>query len=330
MDQHKEEEKKQGQIKQDALQEEKEGKVCPHCNYLNEPEARFCSECGYDFHNERICPYCGMKVQPGIDICNYCGEWLLEGVCKFCGAEVEDGQIFCGQCGSLLKGIVCPQCGQLSNFDFCPRCNIPLTPKAKSVYEEIKEVIETTEGTKLFEKSLFEQKEKISSEKEELLKLKAYLEKANKKEKKKKAFTPLFSERQKESIKSMAEIADKELKRQEEERQKREEEEKKKLFARSEGTIYIAKEKIQIIIKNEDGIIDDSYWLYINDIKIGYVEYPIGGGVSLGVVLHKGINKVELKLARCGGAGTVASINFQGSKYLFGGSTDHIWMVINK
>ena len=46
------------------------------------------------------------------------------------------------------------------------------------------------------------------------------------------------------------------------------------------------------------------------------------------VNLKKGINKIELKLCCKSGIGTVASINIIGFKEMFGGSINHIWMVI--
>ncbi|MCL4479782.1 MAG: zinc ribbon domain-containing protein, partial [Deltaproteobacteria bacterium] len=310
MDQDKKVEKKKEQIKPSFIEEETEGKECPHCHNVNEHEAKFCAECGHDFQTERICKYCGMNVQPGIDRCNYCGEWLLEGVCKFCGAEIEERQTFCGVCGNLLTGINCPQCGALSNFDFCPRCNIPLTPKAESIYEEIKVTIEETKEVKLFDNTSFKQVGEDSSGKKEILKLKTYLEKVNAKVKKKKAFIPLFSEMQKESIKKLDQKANNEIERQKEEKRKQEEEKRKKeeeerrvllensfVECRNEGTIYLSEDKVAITVTDENCALDDAFWLYVNNKKIGLVNHPQGGSTSYEVDFEKGINKVELRFA---------------------------------
>lgn len=63
--------------------------------------------------------------------------------------------------------------------------------------------------------------------KNELLMMKTYIEKVEK-GKKKKTYRPLFSEKQKENIKSIEKIVDKEMERQEKERKRQEEEIRKK------------------------------------------------------------------------------------------------------
>lgn len=224
-------------------EEETEGKECPHCYTLNEHEAKFCSECGYDFTGVKHCHKCGTRiVSPNADICEVCGEWLLEGKCKFCYADIEEGQTYCAECGNPVAGVVCPQCGRLSCFDFCKHCNIPLTAMANNMLEKVKQNIDqepekfqsNQEARAYYMAQQYlnlqksKQTDKVPSETEQLLKLKKYLEKVNNKDKKKKAFTPLFSEKQKKSIKSIGEIADKELERQEMERKKQEEERRRK------------------------------------------------------------------------------------------------------
>jgi len=250
-------------------EEEKEGKKCPNCGAINEPEARFCAECGYNFEGERHCPRCGAKVPPDADICEVCGAWLLEGKCKFCNADLEEGAKYCPECGNPVAGIVCPNCGTLSYFDFCPHCNTPLTENAKKMLEEIKndpqkkkfydafrdyeqglissekanEILRKTKDMKfssnqearrffmaLRSPEIVEgiKEEKTMDEKEELSRMKAYVEKVDKKGEKKRIFTPLFSEKQRERIKEMAKMADKEIKRQEEEKRRKEEEERRR------------------------------------------------------------------------------------------------------
>jgi len=219
-----EKEKKEEKKKYYPSEEEKEGKECPNCGTINKLDARFCEECGYDFSGERHCPKCGAKVSPNADICETCGEWLLEGKCKFCYADIEEGATYCSECGNPVAGIVCPQCGKLSYFDFCKNCNIPLTSAAKKMTEDIKNDPKEQELLNLLESYIPEEVKEVSSEKEELLKMKAYIEKVNKKVKKKKTFTPLFSEKQKKNIKEIDKMADKEIKRQEEEKRRQEEE----------------------------------------------------------------------------------------------------------
>lgn len=63
--------------------------------------------------------------------------------------------------------------------------------------------------------------------KNELLMMKTYIEKVEKEEKKK-TYIPLFSEKQKESIRSIEKIADKKMEKQEKERKRKEEERRKR------------------------------------------------------------------------------------------------------
>jgi len=237
----KKEEKKKKEKKIYLPEEEKGGKECPNCHAINELEAKFCAECGYNFEGAKNCPKCGAKiVSPNADICEVCGEWLLKGKCKFCYADIEEDAIYCGECGNPVAGIICPQCGQLSYFDFCKHCNIPLTVEAQKMVEKIKNASpredekfsSNQEARRYFmaQKYLMinEQIEIVQEDKKnELLMMKTYIEKAEKGEKKK-TYIPLFSEKQKESIKSIEKIVDKEIERQEEEERKRQEEEKRK------------------------------------------------------------------------------------------------------
>ena len=101
---------------------------CPQCDHVSEKGATFCVECGHGFFIP--CPLCTHPNIVGADICEGCGEWLLEGVCKFCYAPSHEGDSFCGNCGNPPMGITCPQCQQLSHFDFCKNCDIPLTEQA--------------------------------------------------------------------------------------------------------------------------------------------------------------------------------------------------------
>ena len=233
----KKEEKKKEEKKIFPSEEEKEGKECPNCSAVNELEAKFCAECGYNFEGVKNCPKCGAKIiSPNADICEVCGKWLLEGKCKFCYADIEEGATYCAECGNSVAGIVCPQCGKLSYFDFCKLCNIPLTVEAKKMVEKVKNTpskedekfSSNQEARRYFmaQKYLMinEQIEIVQGDKKsELLMMKAYIEKVEK-GKKKKTYTPLFSEKQKESIKSIEKIVDKEIERQEEERKRQEEE----------------------------------------------------------------------------------------------------------
>ena len=179
-------------------------------------------------------------ISPNADICELCGEWLLEGKCKFCYADIEEGATYCAECGNPVAGTICPQCDQLSYFDFCKHCNIPLTVEAKKMVEKVKSAppredekfSSNQEARRYFmaQKYLMinEQIEIVQEDKkDELLMMKAYLEKVEK-GKKKKTYPPLFTAKQKESIKSIDKIVNKEIEWQEEERRRKEEERRHK------------------------------------------------------------------------------------------------------
>lgn len=211
------------------LEEKKEGKECPNCHNINEPEAHFCAECGYDLREVKKCPKCGAKItSPNADICEVCGEWLLEGKCKFCYADLEEGANYCPECGNPVAGITCPQCGKLSYFDFCKFCNIPLTEMGKKTKENLKNDPLTAELMRLIEESTVETKERVSAEKiDELLKMKEYMKKVSEKEKKR-VFTPIFTKEQREAIAESGKKADEEIRRIEEEKRRQEEERRRK------------------------------------------------------------------------------------------------------
>ncbi len=115
------------------------GNVCKNCGYNNEPGAKFCAECGANLSGVLACPNCGSGVSPEADICEACGTWLLEGKCCFCYAELSENEKFCPECGNPTDGITCPNCGTHNIFDFCKKCNTPLTEAA---HEELKKINE--------------------------------------------------------------------------------------------------------------------------------------------------------------------------------------------
>ncbi len=104
-------------------------KVCPSCNTINQEAAKFCEECGEPLE-ALLCPECHSVVYPDGDICEKCGAWLLPGKCRFCYADITDEDSFCPECGNPAQGIKCTKCGELNFFDFCKKCNSPLTESA--------------------------------------------------------------------------------------------------------------------------------------------------------------------------------------------------------
>jgi ribosomal protein L40E len=137
---------------------------CPHCQAEYEEGAQFCGECGMPLSPAGQCPSCKAVVPAGADICEKCGTWLLEGKCKFCYAPLEDGAKFCGECGNPVDGIRCPKCGNLSYFDFCKHCDLPLTEQAREMIKNLEESEEL--------RSLVEEDKKSPLETPELMELK--------------------------------------------------------------------------------------------------------------------------------------------------------------
>lgn len=103
--------------------------ACPHCQTSYEEDVPFCVECGQI--KTVPCQHCQHPNPAGADICEGCGQWLLAGQCRFCYTPFEEGQTFCEDCGNPPTGIVCSSCQQLSHFDFCKQCQIPLTAQAQ-------------------------------------------------------------------------------------------------------------------------------------------------------------------------------------------------------
>lgn len=104
--------------------------LCDRCGHINPSGSKFCTECGFGIADTQTCPKCRAIANPGMDICEQCGTWLLRGKCKFCLTDVAEDDVFCGSCGNPQAGIACPRCGTLSIFDFCRKCDIPLSREA--------------------------------------------------------------------------------------------------------------------------------------------------------------------------------------------------------
>jgi len=120
------------QSKQKQVEQQKvsavEG-VCSSCQTINKKTAKFCEECGEPLE-VLLCPECRSAVYPDADICEKCGAWLLPGKCRFCYADISDEDSFCPECGNPAGGIKCTKCSEMNFFDFCKKCNSPLTESA--------------------------------------------------------------------------------------------------------------------------------------------------------------------------------------------------------
>lgn len=224
--------------------------TCTVCNSQNEPDDRFCAECGSALQQlqQAVCHQCGAPCKPEGDICEACGAWLLVGQCMFCYASVSEDDLYCGECGNAKDGVVCPECGNVSNYDFCRKCSTPITDAARQVLLETQQNPALQEITAMLS-ALAEyaaQADPVSTtsenetglsqgsskqQKEELAALRAYREKLAAKERLSSPstmLTSLFTRQQKESIHNLDADIEREVVRKEELRKAEEEERRRK------------------------------------------------------------------------------------------------------
>jgi len=90
-----------------------EAATCPQCGASNEPDAKFCINCGAELAvpekpEVMVCPECGAENKPEAKFCFQCGAELAAPkeargmTCPECGAENEPRSKFCIQCGAKL------------------------------------------------------------------------------------------------------------------------------------------------------------------------------------------------------------------------------------
>ena len=127
-----------GQFNQQQQQQQRQadGKVCPACGTVNEPEAMFCEQCGHPLAKKQ-CPYCGAEVEPDADYCEVCHRYIKQDVCSFCGAQMRAGDTYCPECGNPSGGVVCPTCNTLNVFSFCKKCGTALTEQARQLVKQL-------------------------------------------------------------------------------------------------------------------------------------------------------------------------------------------------
>jgi len=112
------------------------GRQCPYCGTVNEPDAMFCASCGQPL-GKMSCPNCGAEIDPDADFCEVCHHYIRTDVCSFCGAHLTGQEAFCPECGSPRGGIVCPVCHTLNDFAFCKQCGTALTEDARQLLAEL-------------------------------------------------------------------------------------------------------------------------------------------------------------------------------------------------
>ncbi len=103
------------------------------------------------------CKKCGAACEAGDCFCPECGDRLAKAShthCPYCGVDVGSEDVFCSECGNPLAGIACPQCNTISAFNFCLKCNTPLTvigtqERSKALKEPVyKEILQLSEELK--------------------------------------------------------------------------------------------------------------------------------------------------------------------------------------
>jgi hypothetical protein len=142
--------KQQEKAKKKEVQKPQTGLVCPKCGAKNESTSLFCEECGSGLTSSK-CPKCNAELLPGADICEKCGTYLNKTKCAYCAADIGENEEFCPECGNPVSGIKCPQCGEISQANFCVKCNTPLTDIAREELQKAMADPKYQEVVSLFE-----------------------------------------------------------------------------------------------------------------------------------------------------------------------------------
>ncbi|MDR1054669.1 MAG: zinc ribbon domain-containing protein [Prevotellaceae bacterium] len=154
--------------------QEKIGAFCPKCGCACTTHDNFCGECGNPMSGS-VCPKCGHITPANADVCSKCGTYISKTKCQYCGADVEESDAFCGECGNPRSGIICPRCSTVTAFNFCSKCNMPLTEMGRAEREKAlqepkyKEVLRLQEELKKIFKQIEETENVDNSEKEAFL-----------------------------------------------------------------------------------------------------------------------------------------------------------------
>jgi membrane protease subunit (stomatin/prohibitin family) len=78
--------------------------ACPSCGKANNPEAKFCADCGGKMQVETVpCVKCGAQLREGAKFCSECGSSQEKQKCTGCEAELAPGAKFCAECGTKTE-----------------------------------------------------------------------------------------------------------------------------------------------------------------------------------------------------------------------------------
>lgn len=80
--------------------------ACPKCGVGNNPNTKFCSECGANMTaTQKVdCVKCGAQLNLGSKFCVECGTKQESGRCASCNAELQPDAKFCSECGATTAG----------------------------------------------------------------------------------------------------------------------------------------------------------------------------------------------------------------------------------
>ncbi len=77
---------------------------CPHCQALNDINAKFCGECGKNVQTQKVpCISCQVAINADTKFCGECGaQQVTEKTCAKCDKKNAPTAKFCGDCGDNL------------------------------------------------------------------------------------------------------------------------------------------------------------------------------------------------------------------------------------
>jgi membrane protease subunit (stomatin/prohibitin family) len=80
------------------------GIACPKCATQNDPNSKFCCNCGTPMIQEQHCIKCNALINSGAKFCSECGS-AQQAECINCGFELAAGAKFCSKCGSSQEEV---------------------------------------------------------------------------------------------------------------------------------------------------------------------------------------------------------------------------------
>ncbi|MBK9751996.1 MAG: hypothetical protein IPO88_00565 [Nannocystis sp.] len=94
--------------------------------------------------------------------------------------------------------------------------------------------------------------------------------------------------------------------------------------------LVVSERDVPACVIDSNAVKDDLYDMYLNGIRIGAVDLPVGGTVCHDISLLSGANLLELRLVAENGQSTLLQIDLNSGEAVaeFQGSQDHVWNVV--